>query len=131
MKERRSYSREVRDAVLTAYFTGGESAGSLSERFSLGGAGVVYVWAQRYRDNYRHLLSDGGGNVGDEEKVKVKSVRPSSRKPMQEEDLAKRVDELEKALEYERMRSNTYEKLIEVAERDLGINIKKKSGVKR
>ena len=39
--------------------------------------------------------------------------------------LEKRVAELERELEYERLRARTFETLIEVAERDLQINIKK------
>ena len=48
-----------------------------------------------------------------------------------EEILQAKIDELEKALAYERMRSRAYEKLIEIAEAEEGISILKKDGAKQ
>ena len=48
-----------------------------------------------------------------------------------EQNLQSKIDELEKALAYERMRSRAYEKLIEIAEAEEGISILKKDGAKQ
>lgn len=43
----------------------------------------------------------------------------------------KRISDLEKALEYERLRNDAYKKLIDIAEAEEGISILKKGGVKQ
>ena len=48
-----------------------------------------------------------------------------------EEALHKRIADLEKSLEYERLRNLAYKKLIEIAEAEEGISILKKDGVKQ
>ena len=129
MEKRTASSKAFRDEVLTAYFAGNESATVLAKRFSIR-AGSIHVWAQRYRKDFLHLLSDDRSDVP----AVLPPVSPpvrSSKKPKSIEALEKRVAELERDLEYERMRSRTYETLIEVAERDLQIQIKKKSGAKQ
>lgn len=45
--------------------------------------------------------------------------------------LEKRMADLEKALEYERLRNYAYKKLIDIAEAEEGISILKKGGVKQ
>jgi transposase-like protein len=59
---------------------------------------------------------------------------PDSQEPMAEshdksdpEQLTKKVRQLEKQLQNERIRSEFYQTMIEVAERELGISIRKKS----
>ena len=49
----------------------------------------------------------------------------------EEQILQERISDLEKSLAYERMRSRAFEKLIEIAEREEGISILKKGGVKQ
>ena len=48
-----------------------------------------------------------------------------------QEAMRQRIEGLEKALEYERMRCRGYEKLIEMAEKEEGISILKKDGAKQ
>jgi transposase len=52
-------------------------------------------------------------------------------KTPQELKLQAKVKELEKALEYEKMRTLALDTMINVAERDLKISIRKKSGTKQ
>lgn len=52
-------------------------------------------------------------------------------KEQKEETLKKRIKELEKELNIEKHKSLLYEKLVEVAEEELGIEIKKKYGAKQ
>ena len=51
--------------------------------------------------------------------------------PETQESMQKRIEALERALEYERMRCRGYEKLIEIAEKEEGISILKKDGAKQ
>ena len=50
---------------------------------------------------------------------------------MTEEQLKKKVLELEKALEYEKLRTEALDMMIDIAENQEGISIRKKSGAKR
>ncbi|WP_044272666.1 hypothetical protein [Bacteroides timonensis] len=127
MEAKKIYSKAFRDEVLQAYFTGNDSSSSLSARYSVR-AGTIQVWAQRYRKDYAHLIS---GSVSSDPVAVVDIGEFSSRHPKTVKGMEARLAELEKALSYERMRSRTYEKLIEIAERDLQISIKKKSGAKQ
>ena len=52
-------------------------------------------------------------------------------KDQKAESLKRRIKELEKELKIERHKSLLYEKLVEVAEEELGIEIKKKYGAKQ
>lgn len=47
------------------------------------------------------------------------------------EAMRQKIEALERALEYERMRCRGYEKLIEIAEKEEGISILKKDGAKQ
>ena len=123
MEKRKTFSKAFRGEVLTAYFTGNESATVLAKRFSLR-PGLIHVWAQRYRKNFQHLLSGESPVVSVEPPAALPPVRAPA-KPRSVNALEKRVAELERDLECERMRFRTYETLIEVAERDLQIEIKK------
>lgn len=48
-----------------------------------------------------------------------------------EEILQKRIEDLTRSLEYEKMRSRAFEKMIEIAEEEEGISILKKGGAKQ
>jgi 23S rRNA U2552 (ribose-2'-O)-methylase RlmE/FtsJ len=48
-----------------------------------------------------------------------------------EESLRDEVENLRKSLEYEKMRSRAFEKMIEIAEKEEGISILKKGGAKQ
>ncbi len=52
-------------------------------------------------------------------------------KGLTEEQLKKKVLELEKALEYEKLRTEALDMMIDIAENQEGISIRKKSGAKR
>ena len=47
------------------------------------------------------------------------------------ESLQKRIEELRRALELEKMRSRAFEKMIEIAEEEEGISIFRKDGAKQ
>ena len=51
--------------------------------------------------------------------------------PDTQEALRKKIDALERALEYERLRCRGYERLIEIAEKEEGVSILKKGGAKQ
>ena len=67
-----------------------------------------------------------------EEQIKLQRIMTKQkRKTQQELELEAKVNKLEKELEYERLRTLALSTMIDVAERDLKISIRKKSGTKQ
>ena len=63
---------------------------------------------------------------------KTKSdVKKTEAKDNVNQELLKRIEELEKALEYEKLRSLAYSTMIDIAEEDFKIKIRKKDGAKQ
>ena len=120
-RERKFYSEEFKERVLTAYYNSNESVSMVASRFEVS-RDTVSSWVYRKR---RSPCS----------KKRVK-LAPSGPGFMRKEELlpeAKdaRICELERELAKEKMRSECLEKMIEIAERELKIDIRKKSGAKQ
>ena len=73
---------------------------------------------KRYTDEFRYEVVSYHYTHGEQE-------------PETQESLQKKIEALERALEYERLRCRGYEKLIEIAEREEGISILKKDGARQ
>lgn len=122
------YPKELRHAVLTAYFTGCESCAVVSQRFSID-PGTVGNWIRRDRNKYIELESNRENNsIFGSEESKVSEMSKEKLSPI---ELEARVKLLEQQLEEERMRSICLDKVIDIAERDLNIVIRKKFGAKQ
>jgi transposase-like protein len=120
-QEKRFYSEGFKELVLSAYHTSDESISEIATRFHIS-KGTMNTWV--YRDR-----------TGDASKKSVK-LAPVNTDIMKEKEWSPeakdaRIRELEAALVKEKMRSECLDKMIEIAERELNINIRKKSGAKR
>ena len=120
-RERKFYSEEFKERVLTSYYNSNESVSMVASRFAVS-RDTVSSWVYRKR-------------TVPASKKRVK-LAPSETDFMKRDELlpeAKeaRIRELEGALAKERMRSECLEKMIEIAERELKIDIRKKSGAKQ
>ena len=122
------YPRELRHAVLTAYFSGHESCAAVAQRFSIEPS-TVSNWIQRDRNKYIELEPNReNSSIFGSEESKISDM-PKEKLSLSE--LEARVQLLEQQLEEERMRSICLDKVIDIAERDLNIVIRKKSGAKQ
>jgi transposase-like protein len=120
-QEKKFYSEGFREQVLNAYFNSDETMAEIASRFHLN-KGTMNSWVSRYR------------KPDDSEKsIKLASEKADTMKKEEMSPEAKdaRIQELEAALFKEKMRSESLEKMIEIAERELKIDIRKKSGAKR
>ena len=63
--------------------------------------------------------------------VESMSNKEDALKGLTEEQLRKKVLELEKSLAYEKLRTEALDMMIDIAEKQEGISIRKKSGAKR
>lgn len=81
--------------------------------FGIGGNSSILEWMKKY------------GYCTD---PLIQSVMTKPNEKTDSEDLKKKIRQLEKQLHNERIRSEFYKTMIDVAERELGISIRKKSG---
>ena len=110
------YSRGFRTYVVTEYFSGTISLSSIQQKYGLGSS-LLSNWCHSFRRQFPL------------EKVNLKLMNEQERR--EKASLERRIKELEKKLEDERLRSLGYKTMIDVAERELGIDIEKKSGTKQ
>ncbi len=93
----------------------------LQNKYGFNGAGTLYNWIRKF----------GLSNPSDEE-LKINSAMEKEKtKSSREQELENKIAELEKQLSYEKLRAKAYNKMIEIAEREYSISIKKKLGFKR
>lgn len=120
-RERKFYSREFRERVLDAYYNSNESANMIAIRFQVKPE-TVKSWV------YRKSVSSESQKNG---KFVVSSIIPMEKNKLPVEAMEERIRELEQQLAQERMRSTCLDTMIDVAERELKIAIRKKSGAKQ
>jgi len=89
----------------------------------------VCSWARRYKEDFagevtiRKEISTFGSVINDAPAMKKIKLTP--------EQMEQRILELEAQLKQEQMRSTVLDKIIDLAEQDLKISIRKKSGAKQ
>lgn len=118
-RRRTFYSEEFRKKVLDVYYGGEESVAQISERFDVN-IETVRSWVFR-ANSERDKMS----KLDETNNLTMKKEKTSS------DHLEKRIQALEKELEDERMRSICLDKMIDIAEQELKIDIRKKSGAKQ
>jgi transposase-like protein len=123
MKEkRRRFSTEFKFEVLSYYYTHGEHRRMTYEKFGLE-EWLLRGWIKNYQ------IEKKGVSLQSELEKVLQMNQPQE--PETRESMQKRIEALERALEYERMRCRGYKTLIEIAEREEGISILKKDGAKQ
>ena len=121
-RTRRFYSLEFKFKVLSYYYSHGESRRNTYENFGIDKS-VLRDWLKAYR------IEKGCVSLQSELEKVFKMDLPQDTYDL--EAMKQKIASLEQALEYERMRSRGYEKLIEIAEKEEGISILKKDGAKQ
>ena len=112
-RERKFYSEEFRERVLTAYYNSNESVDMIARRSS---------WVHRKRV---------ASNPKESSKFVVSSIIPMKEEKLPIEAMEERIRELEQQLAKEKMRSTCLDTMIDIAERELKVDIRKKSGAKQ
>ena len=121
-RTKKTYTKEYKYEVLSYYYSHGEHRRKTYERYGIDEA-VLRQWLKKYP------IDKKGVSLQSEIENALQMDQPQE--PETQEALQKRVEALERALEYERLRCHGYEKLIEIAEREEGISILKKGGAKQ
>ena len=115
------YSDDFKYQVVQEYLNSDFSQQELLDKYSIKGNSSISNWMRKFG-----LL---------DEPIKRQThhttMRKGSKKSPQELALEAKVKELEKALEYEKLRSLAFDTMIDIAEDKLKISIRKKSGTKQ
>lgn len=107
------YSDSFKLGVVTRVVNGELTKEQARMDFGIGGNSSILEWMKKY------------GYYTD---PPTQPAMAKSQEKTGPEDLKKKVRQLEKQLHNERIRSEFYKTMIDVAERELGISIRKKSG---
>ena len=112
---------ELKLKVVQDYLETDISREELKKKYGLPGNGYIDRWMLKF-----------GLSKPSEGQISIyKAMSKETAKTDKEKELQRKVDQLEKDLEMERLRSRALDKMIDIAERDLKIPIRKKSGTKQ
>jgi transposase-like protein len=123
-RERRFYTEEFQEQVLCAYNSSDESASEIARRFQINHDTVKsWVYRKRTMVSYDSAKSVKFAESETNWMEKDKKLSP--------EAMEARIRELEQQLAVEKMRSESMCRMIEIAGRELKIDIRKKSGARQ
>jgi transposase len=116
------YSEDFKLTVLRDYYESGSSLNSTAKKWGLSCYGLIVSWSRRYPIDSKSLSLSR--QLIDET---MKKHAPKTK----EDELEARIKELEKALEYEKLKSLAYSTMIDIAEKEFNIPIRKKPGTRQ
>lgn len=120
----RFYSESFKKMVVQEYLAGGVSQGELLRKYKIGGKSSIPKWMKRfgYTEADRSQEANFTGLISPDLAKKQEQLSNS--------DLLKRIKDLERQLEDEKIRSEAYARIIDKAEKELKIPIRKKPNTK-
>lgn len=120
-RKRKNYPEELAIKAATEYVTTDATIRDIQNKYGFKGVGTLYGWIKKY-----------DLDISDEEAIKIRNIMLEEKEKSPREDkLEKEIETLKKQLEQEKVKVKAYKKMIEIAERDLSISIKKKPGYKQ
>ena len=128
MVEQKIHSESFKRQVAKVYLTGTQSSRRVAEDFNISCTSVL-SWASRYKDEFsceaavvQEITTFG---------AVTNTSHPIKKEKLTEDQILKRIAELEQKLEHETMHRRVLDTMIDVAERNLNLSIRKKAGVKQ
>jgi transposase-like protein len=115
------FTDEFKLKVVKEYLETDISQDALKKKYGFGGSNCISNWMRKF-----------GMKTPNEEQIKLQRIMSEEQgKTKREVELEAKIRELEKSLAYERLRTIALDTMIDVAERDLKITIRKKPGARR
>lgn len=115
------YTDEFKLKVVQEYLETDISREELKKKYGFGGNNSISNWMRKF-----------GLELPSEDQFQQQQIMAEEqKKTKQEAELEAKIRDLEASLEYEKLRTKALNKLIDVAERDLKISIRKKPGTKQ
>ena len=120
-RRKNSYPDDFKLKVVQEYLASGVGRQVLQKKYGLPGNGYIHRWMRNF-----------GLTVSDQQLYRIQStMSKDAGKTSKERELEAKIKQLEKDLEHERLRAQALDTMITIAERDLKIPIRKKSGAKQ
>jgi transposase-like protein len=113
----RKYNPKEQREIARLVLNGQESVLSAMKRFDIGGKMTIYRWIKQFQE----------GKLQDRNPTYMAKSSKTVSKPNQVKQISDPTDELEIL----RLKVLAYETMIDIAEKELGISIKKKSSAKQ
>ena len=123
MKRRKvnQLSDELKLQVVNEYLSTDISQEELKKKYNFGGSNNIQNWMLKFGISYP-----------EEDQIKLPKVMSKEiKKSGSEEELERKIKKLEEELKYEKFKTVALNTLIDVAERELKVDIRKKPGAKR
>jgi transposase-like protein len=115
------FTDEFKLQVVQEYIDTDLSQVELQKKYGIKGNASILNWMRKF-----------GLEGPNENLIEIRQVMSKeTEKTSHERELESKVKELEKLLEYEKLRTTALNTMIDIAERELKISIRKKSGAKR
>jgi len=107
--------------MVTEYLETDKSLKEIQKKYKIKSDGTIYYWMRKL-----------GLTYPDDQELKTREImKEEQNKSHREKELEKEVEKLRKELEYQALKSRAYKKMIEIAERNYSITIRKKFGPKQ
>lgn len=116
--QKRYYSKTFKLQVVEEVLKGAISKEAARKKYGIRGKSAILKWMRKFEVSIHHHVPEFFLEMKDAEKT-------------EKEALLKRIAELERALDAAQLKSEVYSKMIDVAERELKISIRKKSSTKQ
>jgi transposase-like protein len=123
-RSKKYYSEELKQRALAAYKNSNESVSMVASRFGIN-RDTFSSWVHR---KIRTSASEKSDKLAD---LKSEAMHQKDKMSESSESMLERIEKLEHQLSLEKIRSESLSKMIEIAERELKIDIRKKTGAKQ
>ena len=115
----------IRESAVAEYLKGGQSRRAIGKKY-----GVSQGAVNRWLANYYALMKKSNPKF-EIPKAYSRPVKPEVALAKEQQALPKEVRQLQEELRKARLHNELLQTMIDIAEKDLGIDIRKKSGTKR
>lgn len=112
MKKVKSYPDQLKKKIIQQVLSGELTKNEAKRKYGIGGNSLILKWIRQFlatQPNFQFMSQDNQPSI---------------------EQLQQQIELLKKELEYEKLKSTAFSTMIDVAERELKISIRKKSGTK-
>ena len=120
-KRNKFFSDELKLKVATEYINSDITREELKAKYGFTGGGNIDSWIRQF----------GLKKPSNEEAIQLYEMSKFKEKPKSDQELEKRIKELEKQLEYANLKAKALDTMIDIAEKEFDIQIRKKSGPKQ
>jgi transposase-like protein len=118
---------DIRQQSIKEYLVDGMTYHQLSEKYGVSRS-TINKWVLVYQETH-NLPRTAKQKTHDLQQMAIKGIPDKTKE--EETDLKQRIALLEKQLAWEKMKAAAFDKMIDIAEKDLNIDIRKKPGTEQ